>query len=566
MDAEEVLVLGPVMRFVDQTSAAIWVETAAAGTVTVEAGAQSWSAQTFAAHGHHYALVECSEITPGTVTPYAVRIDGKQVWPVPNGNRLDLPAPVISTLTPGRPLRLLFGSCRTSVGHDEAGNRTHGVDALRAYALAMAGVTSSGEEVRWPDLVLFLGDQVYADQTTEAMQEFIESRRDISKAPWEELRDYEEYAHLYRLAWADPANRWLLSTLPSAMIFDDHDIRDDWNTSGEWREKMEATSWWHQRIVSGLASYWVYQHLGNLSPVERARDELWRMVSEHDGADEIDLSDVLDAMADRVDQHPDSYRWSYARDLDGTRLVVVDSRAARVLEKGERTILDDTEMAWLDDQMRGGFEHLLIGTSLPFLLPQGLHHLEALSEALAGGAWGRLGSRLGEKLRTTGDLEHWAAFQKGFQAVAQMAVEVATGRRGPAPRTVTFLSGDVHHSYVSQVTDVKGPGAILQVVCSPIRNPLHRAFRFATAALSYGIAGPMGLLAARSAKVVDPPFAWERVKGPWFDNNIATLQVTEEGLELWWAKGAVEQDRHDQPVLARVATVVVGQDGKARSR
>jgi hypothetical protein len=33
--------------------------------------------------------------------------------------------------------------------------------------------------------------------------------------PGAELKDYEEYAHLYKLAWSDPANRWLLSTLPA---------------------------------------------------------------------------------------------------------------------------------------------------------------------------------------------------------------------------------------------------------------------------------------------------------------------------------------------------------------
>jgi hypothetical protein len=553
------------MRYVDQTSASIWVETAVAATVTVQAGEQSWSARTFAAHDHHYALVECSGLQPGTVTPYAVSIDGERVWPVVVDG-LDLPPSVISTLKPGKPLRLAFGSCRTSVGHDEAGNRSHGVDALRAYALAMAGLTNQGDALPWPDLVLFLGDQVYADETTEAMKEFIAARRDISEPPWTELRDFAEYAHLYHLAWTDPANRWLLSTLPSAMIFDDHDIRDDWNTSAEWREQMAATSWWHDRIVGGLGSYWVYQHLGNLAPDERAQDELWRQVLDHDSPDELDLTEVLDAFADRVDRQPDSYRWSYARDIDGTRLVVVDSRAARVLEADERSILDDKEMAWLDGQMRGGVEHLLIGTSLPFLLPMGLHHLEAFSEALAGGAWGRFGGRIGERLRTTVDLEHWGAFQKGFKDAAAMAVEVATGRRGPAPRSVTFLSGDVHHSYVSQVTNLDGPGVILQAVCSPIRNPLKRAFRFATAALSYGIAGPMGLLAARSAKVADPPFRWKRVKGPWFANNLATLEVTSEGLEMWWAKGVVKHGRHDRPELSRVATVVVGEDGHARSR
>ena len=109
---------------------------------------------------------------------------------------------------------------------------------MRAYALAMAGLTP-GEQLRWPDLVVFLGDQVYADETTDAMREFISARRDIDEPPGAELQDFEEYAHLYRLAWSDPANRWLLSTLPSLMIFDDHDVRDDWNTSYAWRQQME---------------------------------------------------------------------------------------------------------------------------------------------------------------------------------------------------------------------------------------------------------------------------------------------------------------------------------------
>ena len=63
--------------------------------------------------------------------------------------------------------------------------------------------------------MLFLGDQVYADETTDEMREFIESRRDIEQPPWTELKDYQEYAHLYSLAWTDPTNRWLLSTLPT---------------------------------------------------------------------------------------------------------------------------------------------------------------------------------------------------------------------------------------------------------------------------------------------------------------------------------------------------------------
>jgi hypothetical protein len=63
------------------------------------------------------------------------------------------------------------------------------------------------------------------------------------------------------------------------------------------------------------------------------------------------------------------------------------------------------------------------------------------------------------------------------------------------------------------------------------------------------------MLMARSAHVPRPPFRWKRVRGPWFDNNLATLEVTESGLHMWWATGDVREGRHDRPVLKGVETV-----------
>jgi len=567
------LLIGPMLRYVDESTASVWVETRDAARVTVTRGSASWSARTFAVHGHHYALVELDHLEPGSRAAYSVAVDDRRVWPRSDSS---LPDPVIATLEPGKPLRLAFGSCRTSVSHDERGNASHGIDALRTYALRMAGQAEAHDpagdrdllDPRWPDLVLFLGDQVYADETTDEMREFITARRDIEQPPWTELKDYEEYAHLYRLAWTDATNRWLLSTLPSAMIFDDHDIRDDWNTSLAWREEMVATSWWHGRIVAGLASYWVYQHLGNLSPEQRLDDELWRRVQAHEGADELDLSEVLDAFAERVDREPQSYRWSYARGFGRqARLVVVDSRAARVLDPDGRALLDPDELAWLDEHLRGDVDHLLVATSLPFMLARGLHHLEAAGEALAGGAWGRRGARVGEWARQLVDLEHWAAFQDSFQRVAAMAIEVAAGQRGRAPVSVTFLSGDVHHSYVSEArlsrrTARRSPplqSHLVQAVCSPIRNPLSRNMRFATAVLSYGVAGPLGRLASQWAKVQDSPITWKYAQGPWFDNNLAFLELAPSSLRMWWVGGAVVDDDHESPRLTKVADYTLGE-------
>jgi PhoD-like phosphatase len=563
------LALGPLIRYVDETSASIWVKTLEAAEVTVRAGSASWQARTFCAHGHHYALVVADGLEPGSLTPYSVEVDGTMVWPLPEGQRDadrdakggDYPFSVIPTLEPGKRLRMAFGSCRTSVGHDKAGNQSHGVDALRALALTMA----TDPDVRWPDLVVFLGDQVYADETTEAMQDFIRSRRDIEVAPGKELKDFEEYTFLYELAWQDPLNRWLLSTLPSSMIFDDHDVRDDWNTSYAWKQEIEQTDWWHERIVAGLTSYWIYQHLGNLSPQEREKDELWQRVVNHDAdAGELDLTDELVARAERIYAEPGTIRWSYARDFGDVRLVVIDSRAARVLEPDRRELLDETELSWLDEQLRGDVRHLLIGTSLPFLLPAGMHYLEAWNEAIAGGAWGKRAAVFGEKVRRTVDLEHWGAFQDSFQAVARMVEEVADGKRGKAPETVTFLSGDVHHSYLAEVQREHRPGSsrIIQAVCSPIRNPLKRRMRFATAALSYAVAGPIGKLMSRSAKVPHAPFSWRYLAGPWFDNSIAVLEDRPEGLAVRWQMGEVgrgvfRRADHLHPRLRTIADELV---------
>jgi PhoD-like phosphatase len=543
------LVLGPLLRHVDETSATIWVECRKTADVTVSTAGRDFGSQTFAAHGHHYALVEVDGLAPGSLQDYSVAIDGHTVWPLAGS---PYPPSRIATLDFGKPLRLAFGSCRTSVPHDAAGNRSHGVDAMRAYALRMAADAES-----WPDCIVFLGDQVYADETSEAMQEFIRARRDIDEPPGEELKDFEEYTHLYRLAWTYPANRWLLSTLSSAMIFDDHDIRDDWNTSHTERQQMAATSWWQDRIVGGLASYWVYQHLGNLSGKQRREDPIWQLiVAGRGGVEEVDVTAPLDELADRADKHPDSYRWSYSRDLGGTRLIVLDSRAARVLQPDRRSMLDEKEMTWFDEHLQGGFDHVLIGTSLPFLLAPGLHYLEAWSEAVAEGAWGKRAAKVGEKLRQGADFEHWAAFQQGFQQVAAMVLEVADGKRGEPPATVTFLSGDVHHSYVAEVERGGRQTRILQAVCSPIRNPLPRAIRYVMATLAYGLAPPLGRL-ARRANVPDPPFKWSNLEGPWFDNMLATLEINGRAMRLRWEKGVVRRGHDDDPQVEIVSDIVI---------
>ncbi|RAY13577.1 alkaline phosphatase family protein [Actinomadura craniellae] len=511
------LLVGPLLRHVDRSSATVWVETDRPCEVRV----LDRTARTFTVHGHHYALVEIDGLEPGSATEYEVALDGETVWPEPES---PFPPSVIRTLGGDGPLKISFGSCRRSP--DRAG--AHGHDALSAYAHRL----SAGADR--PSMLLLVGDQVYADELGPEMRAIIRERREPGDEPQDEIADFEEYTHLYRLAWAeDPAVRWLLSTVPSLMVFDDHDVRDDWNTSHAWREQVAALPWWHRRIVGGLGSYWIYQHLGNLSSRERAEDSLYQAVQK---ASPEDASKMLDDFAERADKEPATTRWSYAHDFGGTRLVVVDSRCSRVLEPGRRAMFDEPEQRWLDERCTGDVDHLLIASSLPYLLPRAIHHGEAWNEALANGAWGRRAARFGEKLRQFADLEHWAAFDGSFRRLAEDVLAVSRGERGAAPASIAFLSGDVHYSYLARVTRGAGRTPISQVVCSPLRNPLIGKFRWANIIACVRGPAPLARAVAALARAPRPPLNWRVTDGPWFDNAIATVEIEGRTAAVRWER------------------------------
>ena len=102
------LVLGPLLRYVSDTEATIWVETDGPCEVTV----LDRTTSTFEVSDHHYALVVLEDLESGSILPYEVHIDGAACWPPPN----DIYPPcVIRTHTHDESLRLAFGSCRVAV-------------------------------------------------------------------------------------------------------------------------------------------------------------------------------------------------------------------------------------------------------------------------------------------------------------------------------------------------------------------------------------------------------------------------------------------------------------------
>jgi hypothetical protein len=536
------LVLGPLLRYVSETEATVFVETDAACEVEVLGRREP----TFRVEGHHYALVRIEGLEPDSNYEYEVTLDGERRWPEPGS---ELPPSSIRTLGGEGPLDIRFGSCRVAVPHEPPYtlSKDESEDGFEVDALwVLAGEMARGERTSWPDQLFLLGDQVYVDEGSPQTRERIRRRRGTDTPPGEEVTDFEEYTWLYAESWREPLIRWLFSTVSVSMLWDDHDMSDDWNISHSWLEEMGQRSWWHRRAVGCLASYWIYQHLGNLSPRALDEEEIYARVRGNQHAGE-----ELFEWARRIDASEAGTRWSFCRDFGRTRAIFVDSRAGRVLEEDQRSMVDEEEWEWIVRHTGGDFDHLLIATTVPFLLSPGFDRLEAWNERMCDGALGSRLARASEKLRRGVDFDHWASFGDSFRALRDLLAAVAAGERGERPSSVVVLSGDVHHAYLSEI---EFPGdaqrsPVYQAVCSPYRNPLDAKER---RVVRSGFSRPFGWLAsalARSAGAPDPGIRWRTREGPCFDNQVAQLRL--EGRAATMALDKTVPGEHGEHSLER---------------
>jgi hypothetical protein len=527
--SEAAIVLGPMVRYVDQCSATIWMEIDRPCEVEVLGSTHP----TFTYAGHHYCLVVLESLPSGKVIPYDVRLDGKLAWPLPDD---PFSAPCIRTHRHDQSVHIAFGSCRMAAPHEPPftlapgkHESACGVDAFRALGLRMA----SQPVEDWPDVMLFLGDQVYADESSPVTHQRIERRRARGAQhqigvdlPASIVADFEEYTWLYTEAWTPNVERWLLSVLPTMMIFDDHDMIDDWNISDSWVRETRNEPWWSQHVIGGLVSYWIYQHLGNLSPTELASEGILQAVCELDDATVYLTEWALES--ESFTPIPGGYRFSVSRRIGGTQIVMIDSRNGRVLEPGRRRMVDVHEWSWVVDQASQPARHVVLASPLPMFSIGGLHGLQQWNEVVADGRHGRRAAALAEKMRRSLDLEHWAAFARSFTDI-ELLITQLNKRQVPVPPTsITVLAGDIHCSSLTEVYEDGQPTTnVLQAVCSPLRNNLQptdrRVLRVALSTLGRKI----GQRLLRATGGTATRFSWDVADGPHFDNSIGFLLCDE---------------------------------------
>jgi len=243
-----------------------------------------------------------------------------------------------------------------------------------------------------------------------------------------------------------PAVRRVLAHLPVAMIFDDHDITDDWNLSREWEQVAYGHPFSRRIIGNALIGYLVHQGWGNCP--QAFDDSLLDAVSDALAAPGGDAhAACIDALLDFEQWH---YTWP-----SQPPLVVADTRTHRWRsERAARKpsgLMDWEALTDLQQELRGHHAVLLVSPAPIF----GVKLIEAIQRVFT---W------FGRPLLV--DAENWMAHPGAAHTILQIF------RHPKTPRHFVVLSGDVHYSFVYDVElrgRERGP-EIWQICSSGIRN------------------------------------------------------------------------------------------------
>lgn len=242
-----------------------------------------------------------------------------------------------------------------------------------------------------------------------------------------------------------PAVQRVLAHLPAAMIFDDHDITDDWNLSREWEEVAYGHPFSRRVIGNALIGYQICQGWGNQpSAFETLLESTQRGLDSPGGSAHDDLIDQLL----RFNQL--HYTWP-----THPPLVVLDTRTQRwrseFAARQPSGLMDWEALTDLQQALKG-LPSVLVVSPAPIF---GVKLIEVIQRAFT---W------FGRPLMV--DAENWMSHPGSGQAILNVF------RHPKTPQHFVLLSGDVHYSYVYEVElrgNSRGPD-IWQICSSGLRN------------------------------------------------------------------------------------------------
>jgi hypothetical protein len=281
----------------------------------------------------------------------------------------------------------------------------------------------------------------------------------------------------------------VLANVPTYMIFDDHEVTDDWLLSGDWRQRVFSKPLGVNILRNGLMAYTLFQGWGNDpeqfteggdAPPERnqrkAKSDLLRHITQlyPEGAttgpatsavtaiDTLLRLDGSDIPADlNADNQP--VTWFYTVPSGSTTTYVLDTRTMRSYDDGLRAapaLLSDLALdRQLDRQLEAdpNTEGAIIVVSPAPVLGMSLFE-ELIQPATAA---------LGKSYKA--DFEAWSLNIAGFESFLN--------RLAPLQRVV-LLSGDVHYGSSIAMDYWKNDGVtprvsrFVQLTASAFKNGL----------------------------------------------------------------------------------------------
>jgi len=331
--------------------------------------------------------------------------------------------------------RLLYASCNGFSSPDLAVKTERPYilwGKIRKFQIAEMAKAAAGDAASPYALMLLGGDQLYADDLwthVPLLRKWSHERQDkklktkVSKTLLNQLDRF--YDELYQRCWSKPDMSLMLATIPSVMMWDDHDIFDGW---GSYPDALQQCA--------------VYQAIYD---VAKRYFELFQIRSRANRA-----------LLDR-----DAPYYALALRFRGYHILALDNRAERtrwqVMSDGQWHRLIDQ----LDQQVGAG--DLLVMSGVPVV-----YRDFALTEmAFESTPW---------EEELTDDLkDHWRAKEhQGERArLIMRLLDNLAKRQQTGPARTVILSGDVHLGCLGVVNDRRQEAGrkIHQLVSSGIVHP-----------------------------------------------------------------------------------------------
>lgn len=309
-----------------------------------------------------------------------------------------------------------------------------------------------------------------------------------------------------------------LAHLPNYMIFDDHDVTDDWNLSALW----EATTYEHpfaRRIVgNALIAYLLCQGWGNNPDAFGNILPSVQVLSDSAEQEGVYCSSLQDSLIDELLQFE---RWHYTL-ATSPRIVVLDSRTRRwrsELNRARPSGLMDWEALTEFQQDLIGQKSVVVVSPTPMF---GVKLIESIQKVF---------TFFGKPLVV--DAENWMA----HRGAANVLLNIFQHSR--TPENFVILSGDVHYSFAYDVRLRYRPDRprIWQITSSGIKNEfphsllewLDRMNRWLYAPWS-----PLNWFTQRRRMRVTPRMPEGREAGErlWNHAGIGLVDLDEEGSPI----------------------------------